>query len=59
MDRSQDKPLTQESREAGQAAAEDARQPYVAPRVVKRRAVAQATLFTSMGPSQTGLTMSG
>ena len=35
------------------------RKPYEAPRIVKKRSVAHATLSTVMGVSMTGLTMSG
>jgi hypothetical protein len=35
------------------------RRPYEAPRIVKKRSVAHATLQTVMGVSMTGLTMSG
>lgn len=40
-------------------AAEDQRKPYEAPKLVKKRSVAQATLFTAMGPSSVALTMMG
>ena len=36
----------------------DPRRPYEAPRLVKKRSVARATLFTAMGPMG-GLTMMG
>ena len=41
------------------AATADTRKPYEAPRLVKKRSVAQATLLTVMGQSMSGLTMSG
>jgi hypothetical protein len=41
------------------APGEDTRLPYEPPRLVKKRAVEKATLFTAMGPSMTGLTMMG
>lgn len=40
-------------------ATEDTRKPYEAPRLVKKRSVARATLLTAMGPSMSGLTMMG
>ena len=40
-------------------ASEDARKPYEAPRLVKKRSVARATLLTAMGPTMSGLTMTG
>jgi len=41
------------------AASEDLRKPYEAPRLVKKRSVARATLVTAMGPTMSGLTMTG
>jgi hypothetical protein len=41
------------------ASGEDPRLPYEPPKLIKKRAVVKATLFTAMGPSMTGLTMSG
>lgn len=40
-------------------AADDARKPYEPPRLVKKRSVARATLYTVMGPSMTGITFMG
>jgi hypothetical protein len=40
-------------------AGEDLRRPYEPPKLVKKRAVAKATLFTAMGPAMTGLTTMG
>ena len=40
-------------------ATEDTRKPYEAPRLMKKRSVAQATLLTAMGPTMSGLTMMG
>ncbi len=37
----------------------DLRKPYEAPRLVKKRSVAQATLFTAMGPTTNAITMMG
>ncbi|MGA8890209.1 MAG: hypothetical protein WB493_01485 [Anaeromyxobacteraceae bacterium] len=36
-------------------AAETARRPYQAPRIVKRRAVSRATLFSGSGPDSGGV----
>ena len=41
------------------SAAEDSRKPYEAPRIVKKRSVARATLVTAMGPTATSLAMVG
>lgn len=41
------------------AVSEDARKPYEAPRLVKKRSVSRATLVTAMGPMASGLTMTG
>lgn len=41
------------------AASADTRKPYEAPRLVKKRSVARATLLTVMGPTMSGLTMTG
>ena len=41
------------------ASSEDLRRPYEAPRLVKKRSVSRATLLTAMGPSMSGLTMTG
>jgi hypothetical protein len=41
------------------AAAEDTRKPYEPPRLLKKRSVARATLFTVMGPAMTGITFMG
>ena len=38
---------------------EDPRKPYEPPRLLKKRSVARATLFTAMGPTMSGLTMTG
>jgi hypothetical protein len=39
--------------------ADDARRPYEAPRLLKKRSVARATLFTVAGTMTTGLVVSG
>lgn len=41
------------------SATEDPRRPYEAPRLLKKRSVARATLVTAMGPMASGLTMTG
>ena len=41
----------------GAAAAEDRRQPYEPPKLIKKRSVARATLGTPMGNTMTGNTM--
>lgn len=38
---------------------EDRRKPYEAPRLLKKRSVARATLFTVMGASMSGLVTHG
>ncbi len=42
-----------------EARAEDPRKPYEPPRLLKKRSVARATLFTVKGPTTTALTMMG
>lgn len=37
----------------------DARKPYEPPRLLKKRSLARATLFTAHGSAMTGLTMMG
>jgi hypothetical protein len=39
--------------------AEDPRKPYEPPRLLKKRSVARATLFTAMGPTTNAITMMG
>jgi hypothetical protein len=41
------------------AASDDRRMPYEPPKLLKKRSIARATLFTAMGPAMTGLTMAG
>ena len=41
------------------ATTEDTRKPYEAPKLLKKRSVARATLVTAMGPTTSGLTMMG
>lgn len=52
---------TMDQGEAQQApfAAEDPRRPYEAPRLLKKRSVARATLFTVAGTMATGLVSQG
>lgn len=38
---------------------EDPRLPYEAPRLLKKRSVARATLFTAMGPTTMAITTMG
>jgi hypothetical protein len=38
---------------------DDPRKPYEPPRLLKKRSVARATLFTAMGPMASGLTTMG
>lgn len=45
--------------EAPALPAPDPRKPYEAPRLVKKRSVARATLFTVVGTMATGLTTQG
>ena len=40
-------------------ATEDTRKPYEAPKLMKKRSVSRATLVTAMGPTMSGLTMTG
>lgn len=56
-----DRPLSQDRNDAQEAApaAEDTRKPYEAPRLLKKRSVARATLFTAMGVMASGLTTMG
>jgi hypothetical protein len=44
---------------AGPTPPDPPRRPYEAPRLVKKRSVARATLFTAMGPTMSGLTTMG
>ena len=43
----------------GATVREDARKPYEAPRLLKKRSVARATLFTATGVMMSGLTQHG
>jgi hypothetical protein len=45
--------------EAAAPLPEDRRKPYEAPRLLKKRSVARATLFTATGPMASGLTTMG
>lgn len=44
---------------ADTALAPDPRRPYEPPRVIKRRSIEHATLFTAMGPMATAITVMG
>ena len=59
MEDSENRTERQEQAHPGAAATGDTRKPYEAPRLVKKRSVAQATLLTAMGPTTSGLTMMG
>lgn len=48
-----------EQDQAERAEIEDSRLPYEPPRLLKKRSVARATLFTAMGVTMSGLTMTG
>jgi hypothetical protein len=56
-----DRPTAQDRHETQEAApaAEDSRKPYEAPRLLKKRSVARATLFTAHGVMSSGLTTMG
>lgn len=45
--------------EAAMPITDDARKPYEAPRLLKKRSVARATLFTAKGVMSSGLTTMG
>lgn len=53
------RPIEEDTQRAPSSAQEDTREPYEPPRLLKKRSVARATLFTSMGPTMSGLTMTG
>lgn len=59
MEDSENRTERQEQAHPVAAATEDTRKPYEAPRLMKKRSVAQATLLTAMGPASSGLTMMG
>lgn len=52
-----ERPAQEDQKDA--AAPEDPRKPYEPPRLLKKRSVARATLFTAMGQTMSGLTMTG
>lgn len=58
MDQS-DRPATDVEPNPTTEVKDDGRKPYEAPRLLKKRSVAQATLFTAKGPVSTGLTTMG
>jgi hypothetical protein len=53
------RPTETETEAALTEAADDPRKPYEAPRLLKKRSVARATLFTAMGVTMSGLTTMG
>jgi hypothetical protein len=53
------RPLPQDQETPAATPVEDARLPYEAPRLLKKRSVAQATLFTSVGTKNSMLTTQG
>ncbi len=59
MDDSENRTERKEQVHPVAAATADTRQPYEAPKLVKKRSVARATLLTAMGPMANGLTMTG
>lgn len=59
MEDSENRTPRQEPAHPVAAATEDLRKPYEAPRLLKKRSVARATLVTAMGPMASGLTMTG
>ena len=54
-----ERPNTFEEHDRTAPAAEDPRRPYEAPRLLKKRSVARATLFTAVGASMMTLTSMG
>ncbi|MFT3775553.1 MAG: hypothetical protein QM820_60165 [Minicystis sp.] len=54
-----DRPNNSDADDLAAPAAEDPRKPYEAPRLLKKRSVARATLFTAMGPTTNAITMMG
>jgi len=50
---------TQPTESAATTASPETRRPYEAPKVLRRRSVQRATLFSGGGVSATGLTASG
>ena len=59
MEDSENRTERQEQAHPVAPATEDTRRPYEAPRLLKKRSVARATLVTAMGPMASGLTMTG
>jgi hypothetical protein len=55
--RNEDQPQQHEAPQA--TPPEDTRKPYEPPRLLKKRSVARATLFTAMGVMASGLTTMG
>jgi hypothetical protein len=54
-----ERPIDPVSPETVAPAPQDPRKPYEPPRLLKKRSVARATLYTSTGPSMSGLTKTG
>jgi hypothetical protein len=54
-----ERPSEHVSPQAAAPAPQDPRKPYEAPRLLKKRSVARATLTTVTGPTMSGLTMTG
>lgn len=54
-----DRPTELDHEDAAATAPADPRKPYEPPRVLKKRSVARATLFTAMGPTSMALTAMG
>jgi len=55
----QDRPTEPQPETVALATADDPREPYEPPRLLKKRSVARATLFTAMGVTMSGLTTMG
>ncbi|APR85423.1 Hypothetical protein A7982_10772 [Minicystis rosea] len=54
-----DRPNITEEHDLAASAVDDPRKPYEAPRLLKKRSVARATLFTAVGASMMTLTAMG
>jgi hypothetical protein len=59
MSNMNDRPTPPEQTDLATPAAEDTRQPYEAPRLLKKRSLARATLFTAVGATGMTLTAMG
>lgn len=58
-DMNENRPLPQDPETPKATPAEDARKPYEAPRLLKKRSIARATLFTAPATKTSMLTTSG